>query len=249
MKQLLTLAFVCLFFAGSVFAGPYDELNSVLDKNKISKSKAQNYLNSLTDDVGQAISGGSFGVGASLGLLGMNLSLKVSGQQVSGGNKIVDKAGYDYLFYPILQLEFGLPYRFDLIVRGTHFYDSTVLGGGLRWEAIEGRDLYIPTVSLQSIYNNVQADDSGNKFNLWNLKTSATAYFDQVPFVKPYVFVAFDTTELDLKSSDYAGLSSSRQGAGYGIGANVRILILNIGGTVSFYDGTPNYSINLFLGI
>lgn len=248
MKKIIASALVCVFFSGIVFAGPYEELNNVLNSG-ISKSRAENYLDALAEDVGQAVSGGSFGAGASLGLFGMYVSLKVSGQQVSGSNKIIDEAGYDYLFYPVLQFEFGLPYRVDLIVRGTHFYDSTVLGGGIRWEAFQGKDLFIPTISLQSMYNHAQVDDDGNKFNLWNWKTSAVAYFGEVPFVKPYVFVGYDMTDLKLKSSDYSGLSSNVQGAGYGVGANASLGLINLSGAVSFYEGNPNFSINIFLGL
>jgi hypothetical protein len=249
MKKIFFAALICLFCSSALFAGPFGELNNVLDSNNISKAEAQKYLDSLAADTGQAISGGGYGLGAGIGLFGMYAALKLSAQQVSGGDKIIDKAGYSHIVYPVLQLEFGLPLRLDAIIRGSHFHDSTILGGGLRWEAVRGLDLLIPSISLQSIYTHLQTDDSGNKFNLWNLKTSAIACFGEIPFVKPYIFVSFDTADLDVKSSDYSGLSSSVQGASYGLGVNAKAGIIDIGGCVSRYGDVYNYSINVFLGV
>ena len=247
MKKVLFLTFICLFCSSVLFAGPFGEFNNVLDKNNTSEPEAQEYLDALAGDIGQAISGGAYGIGESIGFFGIYASLNFSVRQVSGGNKVADKAGYNYIMYPIFQLEFGLPHRLDAVIRGTHFYNSAVLGGGLRWEAVRGRDLIIPTISFQSVYNHVQVNDSGNKFNAWNLKTSGIFYFNEVPVVKPYMFVSFDTTDLKAKSSDYSNLSSSVQGAGYGLGANVKLEIIGFSGSVSMYRDVPNYNVSVFL--
>ncbi|MCL1901644.1 MAG: hypothetical protein FWG57_07980 [Endomicrobia bacterium] len=247
MKKILFSAFICLFCSSALFANPFGEFNNVLDKNKISKPQAQEYLDALAGDVGQAISGGSYGIGESIGFFGIYAGLNLSIRQVSGGNKIVDKAGYNYLMYPVFQFEFGLPYGLDAIIRGTHFYNSTVLGGGLRWEVLKGHDLIIPAISVQSVYNHVQVNDNGNKFNAWNLKTSGMFYFNEIPIVKPYMFVSFDTTDLKAKSSDYSNLSSSVQGAGYGLGVNVKLLAIGFSGSITMYRDVPNYNISVFL--
>jgi hypothetical protein len=249
MKKALALVTAVLLFSGTVFANPYEDFNKVLDSSKISKSRAQRYLDALANDVGQAIAAGSFGIGSSLGLLGLYTSLKVSYQQISSDDVIIEKAGYSGLAYPVLQIEIGLPFRVDAIVRGSYFYDSTLLGGGLRWEAVQGRELIIPTVSVQSVYNSLQVDASGNKFNAWNLKTAVSAYFGEIPIFKPYVFATFDHTNLDAKSSDYSALSSNMNGFGYGLGGSVNLGIIDFSFSVSMYEDTPNYNFNVFLGI
>lgn len=249
MKKTAILASLFLLLSTSAFAGPYDEFNNVLDKTKISKSRAQRYLDALASDVGQAISAGSYGIGASLGFLGLYASLKASYQKISSDDVIIDEAGYSGLIYPILHVEVGLPYRFDLIARGSYLYGSTLLGGGLRWEAIQSKNLIIPSVSIQSVYSSLQVNTDGNKFNLWNLKTGVSAGFNQIPIVKPFVFASYDHTNLEAKSSDYEGLSSNLNGFGYGIGASLSLAFFNFSVSVSMYDETPNYNLNIFIGL
>ncbi len=248
MKKVLILSTFFMFCSAAVFAGPYDAFNWTLN-NAPTESIAQDYLDAFAKDVGQAIAGGSYGVGAGLGSLGVYLSIKMSYQQVSNDDRIVRNSGEDSIIYPIVQGEIRLPYKFDAILRISNMNETTLLGGGLRYEVLEGRDLIIPTVSAQSVYNYLIADSSEYKFNAWNLKTGVTAFFGEIPVIQPYVFVSFDVTGLKPISSDYSNLSSQVYGAGYGIGANLSLGMLNITGSISMYDSQPNYNFGLFIGI
>ena len=249
MKKLIVFAALFLFCSSTVFAGPFDAFNLALDSSRITKKQAQDYLDAFTKDLGQAISGGSYGVGTGLGALGIYLSIKMSYQQVSGANKIVRYTSEDAIYYPIVQGEIALHDKFDLIARISHFNDSTLFGGGLRYKIMEGRDLIIPTISAQSVYNYVVADTFFYKFNAWNLKTGLTAYFGEIPIINPYVFINYDITAFNPISSDFASLSSNAFGFGYGAGASVTLSNVNLSFSLSMYDNQPNYNFGVFIGI
>lgn len=245
MKKILVFSTALLFFSSVAFAGPFDSFTNTL--NNTTRSQAQRYLDAFARDFGQAISGGGYGIGMNLGALGIYLSAKMSYQDVSSDNKIVDDSGSSSIFFPILQGEIGLPYKFDAIVRLSYLNDTTILGGGLRYELIEGRNLVIPTVSLQSVYTHSFTDFDDVKFSAWNLKSGATAYFGQIPFVQPYLFLNYDITYLYDDSSRYS-LKSDVYGFGYGIGANVSLGMLSLSLAVSLYDSQPNYNVGFFIG-
>ncbi|MCL2485795.1 MAG: hypothetical protein FWF00_02050 [Endomicrobia bacterium] len=249
MKKVLSLVFLLLFSAGTVHADPYDAFNFVLGSPYISDSEAQQLLDNFAEDVGQAISGGSFGVGGNLGLMGINLSLKVSYQNVSDNNLIIRTAGDTTLVYPILQGEFGINEELAGILRLSHMHSSTVLGGGVRYRIMESYDEVIPTLFVQSVYNYLIADDGYNKFTAWNLKTSPMAFWTQVPFIQPYVFLSYDVAGVRAKSSERSGMTSTVNGLGYGFGGNLSLGGININASLSMYKGELNYNFGVFIGV
>lgn len=260
IKKLVFPVFIILFFAGNVFAGPYDAFNYTLNKiahdsggSKAGKKLAQKYLDAFTKDLGQAISGGSYGVGGGIGISDLNLflSLKMSYQEVSNDNAIVRTSGDSAIYYPIVQAELGFLERYNAIIRLSYFNDSALFGGGLRYNILISEDeMYIPSISVQSVYNYViYNENSYGKFNAWNLKTGATAHFGLIPYIQPYVFLTYDITSLKPVTSYYSNLSSQEHGFGYGLGANVKVEPLNISVSVSMYDNQPNISFGVFIGI
>lgn len=252
---------VLLIGSTAAFAAPYDAFDFVLNSISIDPSlspkgrekRAQKYLDVFTKDVGQAISGGATGVGGNLGIsdLNLTLSLKMSYQEAASDDIIVRKSGDSAIYYPIVQAELGFLEKFDAIMRLSYFNNSALLGGGLRYGILKSEDeMYIPTISVQSVYNYLIDDNKEyGKFNVWNLKTGTTAYFGLIPYVQPYVFVTYDITALKPVSSYYSYLSSEAYGFGYGAGANLKIETLNITFSVSMYDGQPNYNFGVFVGI
>lgn len=262
-QQIKRILFAAAFLAVSVsysFSEPYDAFDFVLNgiyndsgDPKLKEKLAQKYLDAFTKDIGQAISGGSYGIGGNLGISGLNmtLSLKVSVQDVSNDNIIVKTTGDSTIIYPILQAEFGFMERFDAIGRISYGNRSTVLGGGLRYTILKSEDeMYIPTVSVQSVYNYLIANDNEyGKFNAWNLKNGVTAYFGLIPYIQPYVFLTYDFTALKPVSSSYSYLSSKADGIGYGAGANVKLEMLNLSFSVSMYESRPNYNFGIFISI
>ncbi|MCL2145030.1 MAG: hypothetical protein FWH43_06040 [Endomicrobia bacterium] len=261
MKKILILA--CLFFCGNAFAEPYNAFNYVLNgigldpssglSQKQKKDIAQKALDIFTKDVGQAIAGGSSGIGGSFGIgeLNLRLSLKMSYQETAKDNLIVRMSGETAIYYPILQAELGFIDRYDAIIRLSYFNDSALFGGGLRYEILRSEDeMHIPTIYVQSVYNYLVYNESNlGKFNLWNLKTGTTAYFGLVPYIQPYVFITYDITALHAVSSYYSGMSSNAYGFGYGFGGNLKLDMINISASVSMYDNQPNISFGVFVGI
>lgn len=256
MKKVLISVFAVLFFTVSAFAEPYEAFNFVLDSiyynlgPEAGKGIAKKYLEILASDVGQAIAGGSYGVGGELGLIGLNLSLKVSYQQVADDNLIVRTAGDSAIYYPIVQAEYGILERLDFIGRISYMSESFLIGGGARYRLHEGYYLLEPTVSVQSVYNYLTANvKGGNKFDAWNLKNSVTASFLEVPYVKPYVFVTYDITGIKARSSKYSGLTANAFGFGYGGGLSALIDRINVTFTISMYNDQPNYNFGVFIAI
>jgi hypothetical protein len=246
MKKLITLIAVCFLFTAYGFANPYSSFNTVL--NRLSEDEAEHSLNIFAEDFGQAISGGSYGLGAYLGKLGIYASVKMSYQQTSDNDIIVKDSGSNAIYFPILQLMVGLPCDFNALVRFSNYEGSILIGGGLTYALLKGRDFIIPSITLQSVYTYANTDSENNKFDISNLKNSITAAFDKFLLVKPYVFLSYDITHLKANSSIHSGISSDVKGTGYGAGLNVSLGIINIAGAVSIYERQPNYSLGLYIG-
>ena len=259
MKKIILSAFLIAFCAGFAKAGPFDAFNFALDSialypgGSAGEKIAQKYLDVLAKDVGQAISGGAYGVGGNLRISDLNLmlSLKVSYQDVAKDNFIVRASGETSITYPIIHAEYGFAERYDAIARVSYFNSSALFGGGLRYKVLVSEDeTYIPTLSVQSVYTHLfYSEGDLGKFSAWNLKTGTTAFFGLIPYIQPYVFLTYDFMGLNPSSSDYSYLSSSVQGFGYGFGANIKMEMLNISVSVSMYDNLPNISFGVFMGI
>jgi len=255
-KTIIFTAVLCsilCFGQSKAFADPFDFFTAWL--NSVNKQGAQTLLDRLARDVGQAIAGGAYGTnssaGGALGLGGINLSIKMSYQQVPTDNIIVRYTGSDALYYPIVQADIDLTDDLAAIARASYMYSSTLLGGGLRYRIYDASDdeIYVPTVSVQSVFNYLMMDDGFNKFDAWNLKTSPVAFFDRVPYVTPYVFISYDITSLTAHSSQYSGMNSTLNGIGYGMGLSLKVNSINLSGSISMYEGQPNYNFGIFVGI
>ncbi|MCL2335134.1 MAG: hypothetical protein FWC57_03615 [Endomicrobia bacterium] len=258
MKKTISFALVlcgiCCFSAGRAFADPYDYFTDVLNLRHMYNDKqgAQRLLDIFATDVGQAIAGGAYGVGGNIGIEGVSLSIKMSYQQIPTSNTIIRLSGSDALYYPILQADIDVNEDLGAIGRISYMYSSFLIGGGLRYRIYDGNnsdEWYIPTVGVQSIFNYLTMDDGRSKFDAWNLKTSPTAFFGKIPYMQPYVFLSYDVTSLTAKSSYFSGMNSSLNGFGYGMGLSLKVGTINLSGSISMYDGRPNYNFGVFVGI
>jgi len=260
MKKIL-LSFICvLVFAGAAFAHPYQSVNYFMLRGITpSDSDAKNLLNEFATDVGQAISGASYGVGGNLDTFGFNLSLKVSYQQLLTNSIIANHLGDSAISYPIVQGEFALTDNLIGIGRLSYANDSYVFGAGGRYLIYQGYG-YIPTISLQSVFNYMVADVEVNdyrvyvpwqptvQFTAWDWKTSPMFYFQDVPYVQPYLFVSFDVAGVNLLSSDRTGMGTIVTGFGYGVGAQAKINPLTFSFTLSVLESRLNYNFAVSYG-
>jgi len=261
MKKIFIVFAALVFCTVNVFAHPYEAFNIVMSRDWFygtpNNSAADKKLDKFTKDVGQAIGGGSFGDSAGLDTFGFNLSIKMSYQQVTSEDAIVNKNGDTAIYYPIIQGEFLISEYLSGIARLSYSNDSFVFGGGFKYRLNDGYG-NIPTVSIQSIYNYLIADlDDPYKgltgydrvgFNAWNLKNAVIAVFPEIPYIKPYVFLSYDVTGLHAISSDRSGASSIVSGAGYGAGGTISLEPVNLGFSISMYDGSPNYNFGILFG-
>lgn len=252
LKKVFLFFLTALLCEGAALAGPYDAFDYVLNR-AASEKTARRYLEAFTKDIGQAISGGSYGIGGNLGISGsnLNLSLKMSYQEVSGSNIIVKTSGNSAIYYPVAQAELEFIERCEAIARFSYFNGSALFGGGLRYKIVDSAEkIYIPSVSVQSVYNYLVCDENeSGKFNIWNLKTGTTAYFGLIPHIQPYVFLTYDITALKPLSSFYSYLSSRENGFGCGAGADINMHLLNITVSLSVYDKQSNISFGAYIGI
>jgi hypothetical protein len=237
---------ICFLFALSVFANPYLAFNNVLN-GLASKDEAEKVIDVFTKDFGQAISGGSFGLGTCLGDTNVYVSVKMSYQEVSDNNVIVKSAGTSDIYFPIVQFLLKIPYDFNVLARFSYFDDATILGGGFTHDLLKSEYILLPSVTFQMVYNHAITSAENNKFNASNLKNSITINFLNLLYAKPYFFVSYDLTHLNVVSSKYSGLSSNVKGFGYGAGLSLDLNIINFTGAISMYENQPNYSLGLLM--
>jgi hypothetical protein len=242
------LAFFVMFFllVSQCIANPYTSFNSVLDT--LPKEDAQKSLDVFTKDFGQAISEGSCGIGAALGLLGVYGGLKFSYRTISKDNIIVKDTASKGLSFPILHFCVGVPYDFNVILRLSRFDDTTVIGAGLLYELFKPKTIIVPAISLESVYNDASANVHGNEFKAWNLKNSILLQFSKIPFIKPYIGLNYDISHLKAYSSKYCGMSSDIYGFGYGAGLTASLGIFSFVIDVFIYEDRPTYNLGMFVG-
>ncbi len=243
MKKIF-LIFSFVFLSLNVaFAGPFDKFNDVL--NSASNRDAQKYLDNLANDLGALMTGGSFGVSASLGFARLKLNAKLTNTNVS--NEIMDAEGTSVLYMPVFQAEFGLPYDLDIIGRYAYSYDSNLYGLGARYLVYDSSIIVVPSVSVQGIYSIFKTSSGENKLDTDNIALGAVATFN-IPIVTPYVAIGFDKTNLKPQSSNKQNLSGSSSSMGYSAGVAVSFAMINGNAGITIYDGRPNYSFGLSAG-
>lgn len=244
MKKLLSVCAVLCLMSVYVFANPFDKFNSVLN-SAISDSQAKHYLNNLANDMGAVMTGGNFGVSASLGLTNFDLSLKLN--TVNVDSEIIRAEGTTQLYVPMLYASLGLPLGFEVLAKYSYFYESNLYGGGLRYRVYESSVMFIPSVTVQGVYTMTNVSDGSNKFDSNNVALGAVATFP-IPIVTPYIGVGWDQTEVKAKSSDREGMTGSDDGFGYSFGVSISAAVINGNIGVSYYDGVPNYTFGLNMG-
>ena len=243
MKKILSAVFVLCLLSVSAFAGPFSKFNQILDG--ATDSQAQRYLNHLASDLGDIMTGGSFGASASLGLAGIDLNLKINYNKVS--NEIMKAGGTSDLIVPMLTAAVGLPYNIDVLAKYGYMQDANIYGAGLRYLVFEGRDMVIPSITVHGMYTMLNAKEDDNKLDANNLGFGAVATFN-IPMVTPYVGIGWDMTKVNPKSSNKQNLEGSYDGFGYYAGVAISVLVVHGNLGIGIYDGDVSYTFGLSLG-
>ena len=240
MKKILSVCAVLCFASTIVLAGPFSKFNEVLDG--VSDEQAQKYLNNLSSDLGNIMTGGSFSASAAFGVSGIDVHLKINYNKIS--NEIMEAEGINELYVPILTGGIRLSDQLDILAKYGYLQDTNIYGGGLRLLVFEGRDFVIPSISVHGMYTLIKADDGENKLDGNNLGLGAVATFN-LPIVTPYIGVGWDKTMAKPKSSNKQGLEGSYEGFGYYAGVSVSAIIINGTVGISVYDGYVSYTFGL----
>ena len=240
MKKILSVCAVLCFASTIVLAGPFRKFNEVLDG--VSDEQAQKYLNNLSSDLGNIMTGGSFSASAAFGVSGIDVHLKINYNKIS--NEIMEAEGINELYVPMLTGGIKLSDQLDVLAKYGYLQDANIYGGGLRLLLFEGRDFVIPSISVHGMYTLIKADDGENKLDGNNLGLGAVATFN-LPIVTPYVGIGWDKTKISPKSSNKQNLEGSYEGFGYYAGVSVSAIIINGTVGISVYDGYVSYTFGL----
>ena len=240
MKKILSVCAVLCFASTIVLAGPFSKFNEVLDV--VSDEQAQKYLNNLSSDLGNIMTGGSFSASAAFGVSGIDVHLKINYNKIS--NEIMEAEGINELYVPMLTGGIKLSDQLDVLAKYGYLQDANIYGGGLRLLLFEGRDFVIPSISVHGMYTLIKADDGENKLDGNNLGLGAVATFN-LPIVTPYVGIGWDKTKISPKSSNKQNLEGSYEGFGYYAGVSVSAIIINGTVGISVYDGYVSYTFGL----
>ena len=240
MKKILSVCAVLCFASTIVLAGPFSKFNEVLDG--VSDEQAQKYLNNLSSDLGNIMTGGSFSASAAFGVSGIDVHLKINYNKIS--NEIMEAEGINELYVPMLTGGIKLSDQLDVLAKYGYLQDANIYGGGLRLLLFEGRDFVIPSISVHGMYTLIKADDGENKLDGNNLGLGTVATFN-LPIVTPYVGIGWDKTKISPKSSNKQNLEGSYEGFGYYAGVSVSAIIINGTVGISVYDGYVSYTFGL----
>ena len=251
MKKVLSLAVISFLSASALFAAnPFDEF-----KNKLTgqlTEVAQKNLDNFAKDLGILLSGGAFHDGKTLGLPGFDIGVHAPVINVNSDNPIMKTSGLDTVALPVIQVEVGLPAKIDLIGRFISYYDSTLVGAGVRYGIIKNSVPGLPSISVQGVYNMLDVNSGQNKLKATTLSATAIASFG-LPIVNPYVGVGMDSTSVEPDSTITAlmplsGMKGSASQVRIEGGINLSLIpftYLQLGGTL--VNGNLGYTAGLGL--
>ncbi|MBI4423692.1 MAG: hypothetical protein HY554_08195 [Elusimicrobia bacterium] len=163
-------------------------------------------LRAFASDLGGLLGGASFHSGRSLGFPGFDVGVVAMTQfRPAQDNAILRGSGVKGFGLPLVQAEFGLPLRTDVIVHGATGAGAQVAGGGLRFGALRsGMLVRIPDVAVSAFADRLTHD----QFTANHYAVNASASW-HLPILQPYAGVGYDVTNVELKTSVVPGLAGS----------------------------------------
>jgi hypothetical protein len=172
--------------------------------NNFSAHLNQKDLDEFSKDIGALINNGSFHEGKALGFpLGFDVGVHGSSMKIDSSDPILRDDGSKATSLGG-QAEVGLPFKINLIVRGGTASDVDYLGGGLRLGLFHSKVPLMPSVSMSALYNNIKHDYFDG-----NTITGNVVVALDTPFVRPYLGVGYDHTEIKATSKAYVGAAAS----------------------------------------
>ncbi|MBI5573107.1 MAG: hypothetical protein HY919_00960 [Elusimicrobia bacterium] len=242
----LAMTFLCNLCASFSFS-------ETLDFGKLIDELKKTSVEPLAKDVGAVLGGGMFHSGRTLALVpGIDVGFSASAAMQPSDDDIILKnaIGKKPFGLPYIQLSKGLPYSFDITLRG--FPESQglkLLGAGLKYGIIE-KEIAVVKLGLSAMYSYNQLHHSDFKATT---NSFAGIFSVKIPVIEPYLGVAIDSTkletdfsvaELGVKTNVDVNVSEPR----YVLGLNFSLLpftYINVAGTYS----VDHYGVDFGLGL
>ncbi|MCS7151782.1 MAG: hypothetical protein NZ928_05310 [Endomicrobia bacterium] len=236
-------------------------LNYVFSQNVFEEFR-NNFLTSLVSAFNRDLTGvvcsNVLNRGEDLGLfkalppsLGVDIKVVATGKKISNDNLIIRNSFKDLNYilpFLSLQLEKGLPYGIDLILRYSGFDNFSFFGGGLKYKIISLPPM-APAVDIAvaGFYNILDAKDI-----LKHTSQSANLIIsvNKIPVIKPYIVAGIDSSELNVDKKVIQGGLTNKFSSDlrYELGLSISVFpFLYLDVSYSYIYNTEGYSLKLGL--
>lgn len=246
MKKVLYSLAILVFGLSIAFAAdPFDEFANNLTGVQETVQKNLDYF---AQDLGILIGGGAFHQGKSLGFPGFDISVHVPAKKVNTENQIVKAANIDTILFPVLQAEIGLPSKIDIIARYMSYAGSGMVGVGARYGILKGSLPAFPSISVQAVYNMLNASAGANKFKATTASIAAVGSLN-LPVINPYFGIGLDSTSVEpdaLIAMPQSGMKGNASTVRAEAGINLSMIpftYVQLGGTI--VNGEIGYIIGI----
>jgi hypothetical protein len=170
------------------------------------KEKFENqYVAPFNKDLTGIVCSNVLNTAGSLGLftavppsIGLNIKLNFVSKKISEDNTILNEAFKDVAVkmipFAALQIEKGLPFNLDVILRYSGYDNFMFYGFGIKYKVLSLPPVVpIVNIAVAGFYNILEAKDilkhTSESINL-------IVSVDKIPVVRPYIVVGMDTSEL-----------------------------------------------------
>lgn len=234
--KALSLSSLLICSAGFVLEAKADPFKDF--KTKITPD----LLKPFAKDIGGLIGGGSFHTGRSLGFPGVDAGFHFAIlQKPDPSNTVLKASGIKAVPLPVVQGEVGLPFNFDVILRGITYGDLAMVGGGLRYGLFKLRMIPLAPGIAVSVLGNVL---NYNFFSISHQGVNLMADLS-VPIVSPYIGIGFDRTRIKIKDAalpSLVGLEATTTGTRMTVGVNLKPLpLVYIHGAATRFNSNTGY--------
>lgn len=225
-KLLLCCVISCCLFS-NVFGGGLDDIVGFVQSGSPADAFAK--------DFGCMMAGGAFHQGSNLGLPGFDVGIHMPMKKPNTDNLIATNAGLEMMALPWVQLEMGLPFKLDLIVRGFSGTGLSYSGFGVRYGIFKSKLPLVPSVSAAVLSSSFKHTD----FEATTMSGNVVVSF-KIPLLSPYICVGSDQATAKFTASGIEGKgSSTRIEAGINMGL-IPLTYLHVGG--GMVNGDMMYS-------
>ena len=238
LKKVLGLVLAAGLLPAAASANPFDDFKGNIRSD---------LLKPFALDFGGLMGAQDFHSARTLAFPGFDVGVSGAIQTRPGhDDAVLNLAGVKAFGLPLVSVSAGLPMiPLNVSVRGLSVGGASIVGAGLKYGVYKsGLLIFVPDVSVNVNYDVLSHDDF--KMNHWSGGVQADF---NVPIVKPFVGVGFDSTKIEVKNAAVAGLVGATDTASamrYQIGVSISPLPLTyIYGAYNILHGETGYTVGL----